>query len=163
MSDLETITLLVKRAFPSEPVPPAETLFNDHCDECAEVSNAFRGRPWPEISLPDLLAGGETALLTAAAWRYYLPAVIYWCVRDPEAVDVIADNLVYQLEPPEHGKTDEWFEERKSGFTDSQREAILGYLSCYRARQETEYAELDMEPPPHVYRALEYWALEGPS
>src|SRR5207344_3154459 len=101
MSDLETITALVRRAFPAEPVPPAETLFKDHCDECVEVSNAFGGRAWPQISLQDLLAGGETSLLTATAWRYYLPAVIYWCVRDREAVDVIADNLVYQLEPPE--------------------------------------------------------------
>jgi hypothetical protein len=151
---------LVRNAFPVEPVPGADALLNPHCDECVETSEAFGGRPWPDITLDNLLAGRETALLTPTAWRYYLPAVISWCVREPEAVDVIQDNLVYQLEPPEptdKASLQEWFDERKEGFTSDQRRAIVTYLHWYRVRQEAEYAELDMEPPTHVYRALDYW------
>ena len=37
-----------------------------------------------DISLEDILAGRETALLTAAAWRYYLPALMTWCIRAPQ-------------------------------------------------------------------------------
>jgi hypothetical protein len=168
MIDPEAVVAQVAAAFPSEPVPPQEQLLNGHCCECVEVSNAFGYKPWRSISLDDLRAGGESALLTPAAWRYYLPAVISWCVRAPESVDVIQDNLVYQLEPPEASKQNalhEWFAERVWGFTDVQRQAILGYLNWYRERQEAEYAALEMEPPRHVYRALEYWtgdtALRG--
>jgi hypothetical protein len=38
-------------------------------------------------------AGHEPALLTAAAWRYYLPVVMVWCLPVPGAVDRIPDNL----------------------------------------------------------------------
>jgi hypothetical protein len=157
MSDPEALVRQVSAAFPVEPRPPQEALFNNHCDECIEVSNAFGGRPWPEISLSDLLAGGETALLTPAAWRYYVPVMITWCVREPEAVGVIGDNLVYQLEPPEPGMQDEWFEERRDGFSEGQRQTFVAYLDWYRERQEAEYVALEMEPPRHVYRALTHW------
>jgi hypothetical protein len=97
MIDGEQIVAQVVAAFPSEPLPPKEALLNPHCCECVEVSEAFGYKPWPTVTLEDLRAGGETALLTAIAWRYYLPAVITWCIRAPEVVDVIQDNLVYQL------------------------------------------------------------------
>jgi hypothetical protein len=156
MSDPEAIAAAARAAFPAEPVPPKEALFKDHCDECIDVSNAFGARPWITVPVRDIV-GKETALLTAAAWRYYLPAMISWCVRDPETLDVLPDFLVYQLEPPEPGKTDEWFVERMGGFSDAQREVIVAYLEWYRVRQEAEYTSLEMEPPRHVYRALEYW------
>lgn len=156
MSDSEMIAAKAAAAFSTEPVPSAEMLFKNHCDECAEVSNAFGARPWTEVALRDIV-GKETALLTAAAWRYFLPAMISWCVRDPEALDPLPDFLVYQLEPPEPGKNDEWFAERKGGFSDAQREVIVAYLEWYRAREEADYIGMEMEPPRNVYRALEYW------
>ena len=161
MGDPNAVVEQVASAFPVTPVPSREALFKDHCDECMEVSNAYGGRPWPEISLQEFLAGGETALLTSTAWRYYLPTMIWWCVRDPESADVICDNLVYQLEPPKAGETDEWFWERKDGFTDAQRRAIVAYLLWYRDRETAEYAALEMERPDHVDRALAYWAADG--
>ena len=103
--DPESIAGRVKAAFPDEPVPSEEALFKDHCDECIDVSNAFGRRPWTAVPLCDIV-GKETALLTATAWRYFLPAMISWCVRDPEALDTLPEFLVYQLEPPEPSKTD---------------------------------------------------------
>jgi hypothetical protein len=164
MSDPESIVSKIAAAFPSEPVPPKESLFNGHCCECVEVSEAFGYKPWPAISLEELRAGGETALLTPTAWRYYLPAVITWCVLDPESVDVISDNLVYQLEPPETSAQEslrQWFAKRASDFTDARRQAILAYLNWYREREELEYVGLEMDPPRRVYRALEYWMRGG--
>lgn len=127
MSDPETIAARARAAFPAEPVPSKEALFRDHCDECIDVSNAFGARPWTAVPLCDI-AGKETALLTATAWQYFLPAMISSCVRDPEALDTFPDFLVYQLEPPEPSKTDEWFVERKDGFSAAQREVIVAYL-----------------------------------
>ena len=101
MRDTESIIGLTRTAFADVAYPGREALFNDHCCECAEVSGSYGGKPWSETTLEDVLGGRETALLSPAAWRYYLPAVLIWCVREPDAVDVIQDNLVYQLEPPD--------------------------------------------------------------
>jgi hypothetical protein len=72
-----------------------------------------------------------------------------WCVRAPEEVDVILDNLVYQLEPPAEGRgVPAWFEERATGFSDEQRSAIVAYLHWCRERGELLR---------HVDNALAHW------
>ena len=53
------------------------------------------------------------------------------------------------------------FKERASGFTPAQRGVIVEYLEWYREREEAEYSGFQMEPPPHVYRALEYWMRDA--
>lgn len=83
-----------------------------------------------------------------------------WCIRAPDAVDVIQDNLVNQLEPPdEQGGVPEWFKERATGFSGAQRSAIVAYLHWYRERDEARWD--GTEPPRNVYNALTYWAAAG--
>ena len=93
MRDADDIIQLISRAFAETPQPGPEALFNDHCCECVEVSAAYGGKRWMDISLEDILAGRETALLTAAAWRCWsrsrrwLPTC-RWCTslnRRPKA------------------------------------------------------------------------------
>ena len=161
MRGADEIVQQITAAFASAERPAREILRNDHCCECAETSDAYGGRAWGEISLVDLLRGRETALLSAAAWRYYLPAVMIWCIRAPETVDVIQDNLVYQLEPPADGNgVPEWFAERTPGFSDAQRAAIVAYLDWYREREEAQWPA--GAAPRHVYNALEYWRTPQP-
>lgn len=156
MRSADDVVQLIRSAFIETRRPDAEALINRHCCECAEVSAAYAGKPWTDISLADVLAGRETALLSAAAWRYYLPAVMTWCVRAPDAVDVIQDNLVYQLEPPADGRgVPEWFEARAAGFSPAQRAAIVAYLHWYRAVEEARWA--GAAPPPHADNALRHW------
>jgi hypothetical protein len=101
VSTPEDIVALMKQAFQDEPKPPHASLIKTHCPECLETSEALADKTWQDVSLADLLAARETALVTASAWRYYLPAVMTWCLRAPDEVDLIKDNLVYQFEPPE--------------------------------------------------------------
>ena len=156
MRDTDEIIHLIDRAFAHVPQPAAEALINRHCCECLETSEAYGGKPWTEITLDDVLAGRETSLLTAAAWRYYLPAIITWCIRAPVAVDVIQDTLVFQLEPPANGQgVPEWFNERAVGFSEDQRAAIVAFLHWSREREEADWA--GAEPPRHVYNALAFW------
>jgi hypothetical protein len=160
MSNAREVIEKVKGAFLDTPMPPSHELINRHCCECVEVSEAFAGKTWQEITLDDLLAGRETALLTAAAWRYYLPSVVIWCVRAPETVDVIQDNLVYQLAPPLITDSDplrQWFEERMLNFSAEQRNAIVAFLDWHRERDEANWASAGGKPTDHVYKALEYW------
>lgn len=160
MRDPDEIIQQITAAFADVTYPGPEALFNRHCCECAEVSASYVNKPWTEITLEDVLAGRETALLSPAAWRYYLPAVMIWCVRAPDAVDVIEDNLVYQLEPPdEHRGVPDWFTERATGFSPEQRAAIVAYLHWYRERDEARW--VGGESPRHVHNALAYWADAG--
>jgi hypothetical protein len=156
----DEIVQQITSAFADVTYPGQEALFNHHCCECADVSRSYGGKQWTDITLEDVLAGSETALLTPVAWRYYLPAVMVWCVRAPEAVDVIEDNLVFQLEPPdEHRGVPEWFNERATGFTRDQRSAIVAYLHWYRKREAV--GQLGGEALRHVDIALAYWAAGG--
>jgi len=137
MRDTEETIRQIEEAFADVAYPGREALFNDHCCECADVSASYAGRRWTEIALADVLAGRETSFLSPAAWRYYLPALMIWCMRAPEAVDVIQDNLVYQLEPRDDTRgVPEWFHERARGFSREQRLAIVAYLGWYRERDE---------------------------
>lgn len=161
MDDDEQVIRQIEAAFAEVPYPGREALFNNHCCECAEVSACYAGKRWTEIALQDVLAGRETSLLSPAAWRYYLPAVMIWCIRAPDTVDVIQDNLVYQLEPPDDQRgVPEWFNERARGFSREQRSAIVAYLDWYRERDEARWP--GTEPPRHVYDALTYWAAAEP-
>jgi GNAT superfamily N-acetyltransferase len=159
--DADEVVRIISDAFSGTPYPGRDALFNDHCCECAEVSAAYAGKPWTDIALDDVRAGRETALLTAAAWRYYLPAVMIWCLRAPDAVDVIQDNLVYQLEPPAGGRgVPQWFEERAIGFSEAQQAAITAYLHWYREFDRERGG--DTEPPRHVDNALAHWTPREP-
>jgi hypothetical protein len=163
MRDAEQIVAQVRAAFADVALPATDELMNHHCCECLETSAAFAGKPWQDLALEDLLAGRETALLTPEAWRYYLPAMITWCIRAPETVDVIQDNLVYQLAPPdpESRSVPEWFDARATGFSAEQRSAITAYLEWSRDREEAAWARLGAEPPRHVHRALDFWRPGG--
>ncbi len=163
MTNAQDVIDQVHAAFKDIPLPSKETLWNNHCCECSETSAAFGARPWSEISLEALLSGRETALLSEVAWRYYLPSMIIWCIRAPEVVDVIQDNLVYQLAPPETQEewAWKWFKPRASGFNREQRQAIVLFLNWYRERQEENWAGLGAVPPEHAVRALAFWRNES--
>ena len=162
---MESRTILerVEAAFTGVAKPPHEALMNHHCCECLETSEAIAGAAWQAVTLEQLLAGRETALLTIEAWRYYLPAVIAWSVRDPKAVDVIADNLVHQLTPPgEDGALAEWFEPRARGFTPDQRAAIVAFLLWYAEREAADWSRIGAAPPGRADRALAHWSSPEP-
>lgn len=163
MRSAQEIIDQVHAAFKDVPLPSAETLRNDHCCECSETSAAFGARPWSEISLEDLLSGRETALLSEAAWRYYLPSMIIWCIRNPEVVDVIQDNLVYQLAPPvtQEEWAWNWFKPRASGFNRDQRVAIVAFLNWYKEEEEEHWSGLGAAPPDFAARAITFWGSEA--
>ena len=157
MTGPDAIVRQIQEAFAATELPPPETMINNHCCECADVSAAFAGKRWPEVTLDDVMRGREIALLTPAAWRYYLPAFLTWTIRAPETVDVLQDNLVYQLEPPRDGQgVPEWFNERAVDFSAEQRRAIVGFLEWYRDRDEPNWPT--GEAPGHVYNALTHWS-----
>jgi hypothetical protein len=70
----------------------------------------------------------------------------------PEAVDVIADNLVMQLTPSgDGGSLEAWFEPRTRGFTADQRAAIAAFLQWFSERAGPT-------PPGRIDRAIAHWS-----
>ena len=81
----------IKDAFRGVDPPAASALMNNHCEECIETSWAFSQKRWEDLAA-DVGSYQETALLTPDAWRYYLPTIMIWCLRDTEIVDALVDN-----------------------------------------------------------------------
>lgn len=135
----------IKDAFRGVDPPAASALMNNHCEECIETSWAFSQKRWDDLAA-DVGSYQETALLTPDAWRYYLPTIMIWCLRDAEIVDALVDNTAYQLMPPSAPQK-EWFERRSHGFTDGQRRAIASFLTwCHE-----QWSVFDPAREAHAY------------
>jgi len=148
----------IESAFADVPQPPPDLLYNTHCIECREVSDFFAVRPWQAVAvLTGRIIG--TPLLTAEAWRYYLPAILIWCVRDTAAADVLVENTVSQLTPPADGES-RWFTPRCQGFNVLQCNAIVAFLDWYRATLD-ELAGQDPEPVGGLSSARAYWVNQS--
>jgi hypothetical protein len=151
-------------AFRSTEMPPSAVLMNEHCRECVDTSRLFWDSPgsfatW-EVAARREGTCIEAALLTPEAWRYYLPALMTWCVRDTEKVDVLVDNLVHEL-TPRVGASSEWFAPRAVGFSTDQRRAICSFLAWYQAQEATAWSSLGSALPNDVSVAIDYWRAAG--
>jgi hypothetical protein len=154
----------VTAAFERADLPSAADLTNDHCDECIETYREFWSEPrtfmiWQEAARRQ---GSyfEAALLSVEAWRYYLPTLIVWCVRDTDNVDALVENLVHELTPPPPSDS-EWFGPRSVGFSADQRKAIAHFLDWYRDKEKAEWASIGREPPDDAAGATRYWSGAG--
>lgn len=157
MVDTADVVEQITQAFRDVPLPPPGILYNGHCEECIEVSEAFGGRPWQDVPLDDVLYQ-ETAFLTAAAWRYYLPAVMIWCLTQPEKVDLMLDNIVSQLTPS--ASIPEFTKERAVGFSRAQRSAIVAFLKWHQARLVEQAREHGYSASDETSQAISFWSVE---
>src|SRR5688572_5049835 len=90
----------IEAAFPVDPVPPVDAVTNDHCPECTEIAGRFFGKQWSQIMVSDLSGNPGPSLLTPAAFRYYLPAMMLRSMESPRELDCLPAALVGALSPP---------------------------------------------------------------
>lgn len=102
------------------------------CAECGETHALFRGKHWRELagSGEPLLTccWGGLPLLTAAAWRFYLPAYLLRSLSGGDDAEDCLTSALYSLAPsmPEPGRHD-FDTERYSGLTAAQQKCIAAY------------------------------------
>jgi hypothetical protein len=100
------------------------------------------------------------SLLTPAAFRYYVPALMLACIENPRELDVLPDSLIGSLSPPNEKATG-FFAERSS-FAGAQAGAILAFLRVFELRQRIDSGlpEDALEHAPvarPLARAIRYW------
>jgi hypothetical protein len=158
--DTAAVIEQISAAFGATSLPAAALLVKDHCDECIDTYRLFWDVPHSFMTWQSAAARKgacmEAALLTPDAWRYYLPAMMIWCVRDTDNVDALVNNLVYQM-TPRASRGREFFEERAPGFSVEQRRAIITFLEWYQQKEEAEWASIERDPSRAVSAAIEHW------
>lgn len=166
----DEVIALIEHAFADTVYPGDDLIDADHCPECAEIYEAFRGKQWESLTDVRLLREHYLALssLYPEAFRYYLPAFMRAALIDPKTADIIVDALEHQLSEPQNGTlTDEEVREvygyqatknywlrRLSGFTPEQKQAIKAYLQVEFER--TAMPEL-IAREHERQRALAFW------
>jgi hypothetical protein len=146
----------IEAAFPIEPLPEEDQLRNDHCPECREIAARFSVRPWPDLTAADLLGNPSPSLLSATAFRYYLPAMMIRSMERGRELDCFPMSLVSELSPA-GGKPSEHNRPKLTGFTQGQVSAVLAFLRHFEASVSEELLH-DESGRRVVARAIKYWS-----
>jgi hypothetical protein len=157
----------IRSAFPSGAPPTASEMRNDHCPECAETNAVFTGKRWEDIAVADLAGNPAVSLLTAIAFRYYLPALMLRCIEAAVKLDCLPASVVGMLSPP-NGKPDARLADLLGGFDQAQVGAVRAFLHVFEAREKMDRyppEAFDTVPASRVFtRALAFWSdPRGPS
>lgn len=106
--------------------------FPDCCGECNRTHALFQGKQWRELaqSGEPLLDGvyGGLPLLTAPAWRYYLPAYLLRSLSGGDDAEDCLTTALYSLapSPPEPGRR-HFDTERYRGQNAAQQNCLAAY------------------------------------
>jgi hypothetical protein len=155
----------IRDAFPVDVAPPLDQLQNNHCLECSEVAATFSGKPWSEVSISDLDRNLGVPLMTPAAFRYYLPALMLRCMEARRELDTVPDAVVGRL-APRGGRLAASDADALAGFTRQQVLAILSFLRWSEAQEKLEWSKpgwsteaVDAVPADKVLaRAIRHWS-----
>jgi uncharacterized protein DUF6714 len=164
----ETATASIRAAFVGTAEPSRAEMRNDHCPECRETSAYFAGQRWEEITVATLvLAKPSVALLTPAAFRYYLPALMLRCIEARLELDVLPESVIGNISPP-NAKATGFADERLRDFTAAQVTAVLAFLRVFEMREKIDSgaSEEALEfTPVHrpLARAIRYWTARAES
>jgi hypothetical protein len=134
----------IRVAFASAARPADDALVPHHCDECDALRDDLRGRTpdelsddWVERSFDQLVFMSDNAK------RYYLPAYLRVAARDAEST--VTQFVLYSL-------SDEFRFHPSGGYTPSQRQALLDFLSFIEPQSDPNQKE-------YISRARELWKV----
>lgn len=143
----EELKQWIESAFATAAYPGDRNIASDseHCDECRETDEFFRGKHWRELveSGQRLQFGwGGLSFLSLAAWRFYMPTYLLVGLGENEYASDASWNALYALSPPKSAELADYFLERASGFSLVQQECIAAYAVAF---SEMEPEDEDIE------------------
>lgn len=154
----EAIRRRVEAAFADAPYPGDDHIGYDPGDwESAELSRAFKGRHWRELSPAELQYHGSS-FLSSEGFRYYLPAYLLAALEDHGN---LMPHTVYGLtlpggSSPEEQRLRAWQLERFDGLIPSQKRAVRAFLE-YARDEASHYFSQGQEPRLALAR---YWGQQ---
>jgi hypothetical protein len=156
----EAVKATIVQAFRGSSYPGDDNLVIGNDRECREIAAAFRGREWRSIS-HDFSREQKEALplLAPEAFRYFLPAYLISCIDARNQIDVAWDSVIFNLTPPKARTGSRWdrFEQRITGFTRGQGDAILNLLAFMDEEERAEWMRAGSSGPERLGPAIEYW------
>ncbi len=137
------------RAFSDAPRPAKDEIAPHRCCECGEVTERLAPHEAARVPDDDMLWLGDTLpLLGPAAYRYYLPRFLEFCLTTPPSMLDAVIN--YNLAPT--GDLDVGERNRFSQFTPAEARIVLEFVE-HRATEPG--ADHDRE---FLDKAWEFWA-----
>src|SRR5262245_16152441 len=121
----------IERAFGDVTYPGDDRIVqNPHDLESVRLRDEFKGKHWTTLPLRTLLKySSSLPLLTPEAVRFYLPAFLHVSVVRPDEVDVIPENIISYLTPPEgRPESSQWFQDVLAGLSPPQVTTIQEFF-----------------------------------
>ncbi len=123
--DVEALIVTIEHAF-SETPPPERPAMSCGCEECATYALEFDGADWRTLT-PKFVDNHATAfsLMTPAAFRYFLPAVLCHKLGPGSEVDThihLVHNVVNPSDSQDTGRA------RILTFSEQERAAVAAFL-----------------------------------
>jgi hypothetical protein len=132
------VRALIENAFSETPYPGDERIASkDHCLECQEIVEGFRGKHWKD--LPKIhWHSGVLGLMHDDAYRFFLPGFLIGTLKPNlhnEGLSVHAGEFLQEVE----------WHLRFPGFTRDELGAVKTYLEFLKAYvyHDGEHAEID--------------------
>lgn len=150
----------LRESFSQSTLSADDTLFipsAGHIFDVEEAERALCGKEWWEIPLAVLIMNRDRmSYLTKAGFCFLLPAFLTAAIEHAKEVDVLQDNIVYMLTPPQSESSDHYkvFENRISGLSTQQAQVIADFFENYTRIYPVEawsFTETDQRQITHAY------------
>jgi len=112
----------IEDAWADAPYPGDENIFTPDSYDDEDIGNYFHGTTWRGHDPVALRAHGSAfTFFTPAAFHYWLPAFMLAAIENPDAADVILDQIPRSV-------SNQYASKRWPLFTEPQRNAVAAYL-----------------------------------
>jgi hypothetical protein len=132
-TQLEELRQRILATFPKTDPPLPENITSHPCEECAGVTEDFRGVRWWAANNTLIDENfDDMPLFTPEAYHYYLPTFLLRALDTFDPDNMVAQFCVYNLSP-EKTADDTWYRLRLDQFTPDEVSVIGTFLEYIRA------------------------------
>ena len=139
MTENEKLLVLVKTAFPTEPLPTrffsTESEGRLDLDIPQELKNRIAGRPWTQVTLMDWRMTGTSPVVARryiepATFMYYVPSIVVGAVQQIEFIELALEGIT--PDNKNHVPRGKWWSEFSATASSARRVALSAFLSRVR-------------------------------
>ena len=137
----------IERAFEGVERPTNPELLHHDCADDMDLEPLFTIATWRDMT--DVEVEGcyaALAFLSPAGFRYFIPAYLTYCVRNPESPAAVIDSTVWAFLPQMYDMSLRDFVASKYSSLDETQRAAVG-----------TFLEFMVPHQPDAARALEHW------